>query len=181
MDMKISAEKFWEILFTDEAFRIEDWKTKYNSVDCIITPRRFEEALRALNQVLKAASPSEVEPDEREKKRLAYNKLNREKGGTLGPYAPPMRAAAPAEAPASQPTADPKARFLKISLLMEKHSRGQVFSEAMMSFPSKLFHEWCDLGRQLEKTVLRHFYERLGDGTREDPFRFVPIDEKEIR
>lgn len=27
----------------------------------------------------------------------------------------------------------------------------------------------------------RHFYERLGDGSREDPFRFVPIDEREIK
>ena len=28
-------------------------------------------------------------PDEREQRRLEYNRLNREKGGTLGPYAPP--------------------------------------------------------------------------------------------
>lgn len=107
--MKISAEKFWEILFTDEAFRLEDWETKHNGVDCIITPKRFREALEALNQVLAYTTPPRL----------------------FGAQ-------------------DPKARFLKISLLMEKHSRGQVFFEAMMNFPSALFHEWCDLGRQLE-------------------------------
>lgn len=45
----------------------------------------------------------------------------------------------------------PEARFFELSLEMERHSRGQHFGYAMLTFPSAKFHEWCDLGKQLEK------------------------------
>ncbi len=41
------------------------------------------------------------------------------------------------------------ARFLQLSLDMWEHSRGQLFEQAMQTFPSAKFHEWCDEGRKL--------------------------------
>lgn len=50
--LRISAEEFWGILFGPEAFKLKDWIPKHQGVDCVITPKRFEEALTTLNQFL---------------------------------------------------------------------------------------------------------------------------------
>lgn len=42
-------------------------------------------------------------------------------------------------------------KFLELSLEMERHTRGQDFSQAIRSFPSEKFHEWCDLAKLLEE------------------------------
>ena len=41
-------------------------------------------------------------------------------------------------------------RFVILSLDMERHSRGIDFVQAMRTFPSAQFHEWCDLAKRLE-------------------------------
>jgi hypothetical protein len=41
-------------------------------------------------------------------------------------------------------------RFVNLSLDMERHSRGQMFDQAMRTFPTEKFHEWCTLGKKLE-------------------------------
>lgn len=41
-------------------------------------------------------------------------------------------------------------RFLELSRELERHSRGQDFAYAMGSFPSRKFHEWCELGKALD-------------------------------
>jgi hypothetical protein len=42
-------------------------------------------------------------------------------------------------------------RFLELSLEMEYHSRAQLFADAMRTFPTEKFHEWCDLAKRIER------------------------------
>lgn len=55
-------------------------------------------------------------------------------------------------------------RFLELSLKMERHSRGLDFRDAMTTFPSADFHEWCDLAKSLEGCKLAfHVTEPQGE------------------
>lgn len=160
--MKISAEKFWKILFTDEAWAFKDWKTKHSEQDAIITPKRFDEALVALNSLLEDLR-HEVRMGAIRDLARAIKKVCPEVIPTIleaaNPYETFLQFLQPVEPYSDHSgTQPPKVfgavnateRFLELSLLIEKHSRGGVFSDMMMTLPSKLFHEWCDLAKRIE-------------------------------
>lgn len=186
--MKISAEKFWEILFTDEAWAFKDWRTIHNSADAIITPKRFDEALVVLNATLEDLG-HEVRKAAIRNLASAIKKICPEAIPLIIEAATPYKTFLQFLQGVEPYTdfrgteavrgVDPIIRFLEISLMMEKHIRGRDLVRAMQSFSSVLFHEWCDLAKQIESSSRkRHLFERLGDGSREDPFRFVPIKDQ---
>lgn len=166
--MKISAEKFWEILFTDEAFAFKDWKKKpHTGADGVITPKRFDEALVVLNGLLEdlhhdvrttairdlasaikkicpEVIPQIVEAARPYETFLAFMQPIEPYTDHSGTQPPKIFGVT------EEQRARARARFLEISLMMEKHSRGYDVPVSMATFPSKLLHEWCDLAKRIE-------------------------------
>jgi hypothetical protein len=65
-------------------------------------------------------------------------------------------------------------RFLELSLEMEYHSRGQLFDQAMRTFPTEKFHEWCDLAKRLERRRMPGLATQTAAGERKSSGEGLP-------